>query len=125
MSGAAKIITLILILILLAAGTVLLLPEREEIVIANIYQNGKCIYSIDLSSVKEPYTIKLSGEHGSNDVLVEHGRIRVLEADCPDKTCVHQGWISKSGIPIVCLPNKLLIKIEKNSSEEDIDVLSR
>lgn len=124
MSRTAKLITLILTLILIAAGTMLLLPERGEAMIASIYRNGECLYSIDLSSVKVPYTIKLKGEHGSNDVLVERGRIRVIEADCPDKTCVHQGWISKSGIPVVCLPNKLLIKIEKNSSE-GIDVLSR
>lgn len=120
-----KIWILIFILILLGSAAALLLPERGDGTIANVYRNGKCIYSVDLSSVKAPYTIKLKGEHGYNNVLVEHGRIRISEADCPDKVCVHQGWISKSGTPIVCLPNKLIVKIEKSAADADIDGVSQ
>ena len=40
------------------------------------------------------------------------GRIRVESADCPDQVCVDQGWISDGTVPVVCLPNRLVIQIE-------------
>ena len=48
------------------------------------------------------------------------------DADCPDKDCVNQGWISRPGQMIVCLPNRLVIKIEsdKLTQEEDVDAVS-
>ena len=32
-------------------------------------------------------------------------------ADCPDQVCVHQGWISDSTVPIVCLPHQVIIEV--------------
>jgi len=91
--------------------------------IANVYQAGVCIYSIDLSQVEEPYSISVSGEI-ENTITVEQGRICVSSATCPDQVCVHQGWISDRVIPVVCLPNALVIQIE-NTPGMDIDGLSR
>ena len=73
----------------------------------NISLDGKIIYRIDLNEVKDPYTIKIDAEDGGyNIVYVEHGRITVTDADCPDRICVHQGDI----LPIVCMPHKLVIE---------------
>jgi hypothetical protein len=67
---------------------------------------------IDLSAVKETYTLTYTGKSGVTDVVeVSPGQIRVLEADCPDQICVKQGWIKNSVAPIVCLPNALVIQI--------------
>jgi hypothetical protein len=33
-------------------------------------------------------------------------------ADCPDKLCIRQGIVSRSGERIVCLPNRVSITIE-------------
>jgi hypothetical protein len=51
------------------------------------------------------------GQGFSNVVEVAGGRVRVLEADCPDKLCVRQGWISRDGESIVCLPHKLVVTV--------------
>lgn len=48
---------------------------------------------------------------GSNRVLIENGQVRVSEADCPDKVCVKQGFISQNGESIVCLPNRMIARI--------------
>lgn len=40
-------------------------------------------------------------------------------ANCPDKLCVKQGKISDIG-SIVCLPNKVIIEIDRNS---DVDAV--
>ena len=57
-------------------------------------------------------TFTVEGPGGfPNTIEVEHGRIRVREAGCPDQVCVGQGYISDGTVPIVCLPNKLVIEI--------------
>lgn len=49
---------------------------------------------------------------GANTIEIKEGKVRMLEAQCPNLQCVHQGWISKSYQSIVCLPNKLIVTIE-------------
>lgn len=114
----------ILIAALLAvsiAGSVLTLGGRTSAITANLYLDGQCIRSIDLSQVTDPYSFTVEGPAGTNTVLVEPGRIRVSHADCPDQVCVNQGWISNSVVPIVCLPNRLVIQIEDSAGTADID----
>ena len=45
--------------------------------------------------------------------------IHVKSADCPDKICVDTGWIGgdRKSVPIVCLPNRLVIEFEKSSAD--------
>ena len=86
---------------------------------ANIYQNDMLTESVNLASVKEPYTIDILGNNGFNKLEVESGRIRVLEADCPDGICKRQGWVSGGMIPIVCLPHRLVITFEGGTSGVD------
>ena len=51
--------------------------------VANIYQNGTLIRSIDLEAVEESYTFKIEGENGAyNTVLVEPGCISITDASC-------------------------------------------
>lgn len=95
--------------------------------IANIYQSGDCLYSIDLSKVDDPYELVIQGASGSNTVRVERGRICIIRADCPNQDCVRSGWISNGATPIVCLPNELVIRLEKSaaSNPDGIDAVAR
>lgn len=80
---------------------------------AVIYVNGNIHKIIELSDkVYAQYTIIT--EYGINIVEVNHGKIRVIEADCPDKTCVKSGYTSSEWKPIICIPHKLKIVIEGN-----------
>lgn len=88
--------------------------------IVGIYQNNKLIKKIDLNSVTEPYEITISGEAGKNIVQVSTGHIKMKSAQCPDKICVKHGELISNTSPIVCLPNKIVIKFENSS--ENIDV---
>lgn len=83
---------------------------------ANIYVDGTLWRSIDLAAVTEPYTFVIETPRGTNTVAVEPGRIRILAADCPDLVCVHEGWRSDSPAPIVCLPHRVVVRIERESA---------
>ncbi|MBQ2093605.1 MAG: NusG domain II-containing protein, partial [Ruminococcus sp.] len=46
------------------------------------------------------------------------------EAECPDKTCVNMGWLSSASMPIVCLPNHLVIEFAAGY-EDGVDAVAR
>lgn len=99
---------------------------HQEGKIAEIYQEGKLVKTINLDTVKKAYTFILEDEHGGhNTILVEPGAISIQEADCPDQICVHQGKISDGIKPIVCLPHELVIKINGKDVNDDVDILSK
>lgn len=54
-----------------------------------------------------------------NIVQVKNHKIRVIDANCKDQVCVKEGWKSKSGDTIVCLPHKFLIEIKNESQIDD------
>ena len=56
----------------------------------NIVQDGKVLFNIDLVSA-ENQTLEIEYEGRINTVQIENGRIRMLNAECPDQTCVHMG----------------------------------
>ncbi len=112
------IILIAVIGILCVAAALFFRFWKTDSSIADVYQNGELIRSIDLSQVTESYTFTVEGPAGVNTIQVEPGRIRVEQADCPDQICVNQGWISDSLVPIVCLPNGLVIQIEASGKTE-------
>ncbi len=86
--------------------------------IAVIKMNDRVIKKIDLDTVTEPMEIEVSGAY-NEVILVEKGRIRFKEADCPDKLCVKFGWLSEKGDMAACIPNNALIKIEGSDKKVD------
>lgn len=75
-------------------------------------------------SLSEDDTIAVRGtDDGYNLILISGAAVRVTDADCPDKLCVRQRSISKSGESIICLPHKLVITID-SPEESDIDAVT-
>ena len=94
---------------------VLLSPKRS---VVTIKQDGKTLMTLRLSE-EEDRTFVLPYGDSSNTIEIKDGRIRVKEAQCPDKTCGHTGWLSSSAMPIVCLPNHLVISFAESEGEVD------
>jgi len=111
-----KLIKMLLIWALLICATAVVYLRQQsgqERPVARITVNGTVVNEIDLTSSALPKTFTYEGAGGfTNTIEAEEGRIRVSEAGCPDQICVHQGWISDGTVPIVCLPNKLVIEIK-------------
>ena len=45
--------------------------------------------------------------------------IRVALSDCPTQDCVHTGIIDRSGQSIVCLPARVIIRLEGGQRDPD------
>ena len=108
---------IILIASLAVLGLVLLVvmrPSSESGSTAVVQVDGVVIARYPLS---EDGIHVLNG--GLNTIEIKDGKVRMMEAHCPNHECVHQGWISRGHQSIVCLPNKLVVTIEGDSSVVD------
>ena len=52
-----------------------------------------------------------------NVVVISGGKVSVTEASCKNQVCVKHGAISGPGESIVCLPNRLVVRIDNGSEE--------
>ena len=52
-----------------------------------------------------------------NVVVISGGTVSVTEASCKNQVCVKHRTISKPGESIVCLPNRMVVRIENSSGE--------
>lgn len=96
------------------------IPKDAQIT-ADIYQDGILIESIDLNTVTESYRFTVTGKNNCcNEIEVRPGSIGIISADCPDKLCVHQGFIDSDLLPITCLPNRLVIQVKQHEITSDI-----
>ncbi|WP_069649218.1 NusG domain II-containing protein [Caloranaerobacter ferrireducens] len=87
--------------------------------------NGEVIKKITFGKNMIGKTIDIRTQYGYNKIEIGDGKVRVIDADCPDKLDVKQGWISKPGEIIVCLPHKLTIEIVgENKEDNKIDDVS-
>ncbi len=64
---------------------------------------------------------KIVDINGHNTVEITPDYVRVIHADCPDKIDVRQGKITSPGTIIVCMPNKMTVRIV---GETEIDAVS-
>jgi len=118
--GAFLIFTVLFCLLWIASGGSSSDSDKNSVKItAEIYQNGKLTQSISLNSVTEPYTFVVHGENGcENEIEVRPGCIGIISASCPDKLCVNQGFVDNSLLPIVCLPNNVVIQVYEEDEIE-------
>lgn len=119
----AILLTLLLLFTAFISVTLILFPaspDTDEVTIADIYHNGSLLQTISLTDIKENYVFTVTGENGAtNEIEVHPGSIGIISASCPDKLCVHQGFITNSQLPITCLPNRVVIQVRTVRADND------
>lgn len=103
------------LLLALCVGLCFLPSNAPESPCAEIYHKGEKIKTLLL---REDQTFTISDRY-VNEITVSGGRIAITASDCPGEDCVHSGWTDSSGKVIVCLPNKVEIRIV--SARDDVD----
>jgi len=89
----------------------------EEGSMLSVYQEGALIKELSLDSDVE---FVIEGDY-KNVITIKDGKAAITESDCPGTDCVHSGWIHEAGRSIVCLPNRVELRIE-GTSEVDFVV---
>ena len=77
------------------------------------------------SLFEEVDTVIEGVDGGTNRLIIKDGQAWIEEASCPDKLCVHQGKIKHITESLVCLPNRVVVRIigATNNSSEDLDAV--
>ena len=109
MKRSRMIRDIILIAVVLAVAVVLLIVTgshgTEGSYVSVMLQNDEIArYSLSNDGI---YAIN----GGTNTIEIKDGKVRMIEAQCPNHLCVHQGWIGLEGQSIVCLPNKVTVSV--------------
>lgn len=112
---------LILVVLLLIGGTIIYQQVTPNNIgnIAVLEINGEIIAEFNLEQEYGQFHVET--DQGYNILAFEDGRVKVEEADCPDQTCVRFGWIERIGQTIVCLPHRVIVRIENVTQDFGLD----
>ena len=95
--------------------------SASEDLTAVVLVDGVETWRIDLNKIEGHEEIDL--ETVNVVIEVENGRIAFKSSSCPDKTCIHTGWLKNAGDISVCIPNKVIVKIE-GTKDSDVDIIA-
>lgn len=84
--------------------------------VVEILIDGKLQETFSLEENQE-YMIETKGDF--NKLIIEDGKAYIEDASCPDRLCVQQKSIKLSGESLICLPNKVVVRISGKSTEID------
>ena len=119
MNKATKAILAVLVLAVVASGAWIFFgkssADNPRVVIE---VDGEVYASYDMDEVKGIIPIS-TPNGGENRLWVQEDLVFMDEANCPDQTCVKQGVIKDGTVPIVCLPHKVIVRIEGGESGLD------
>ncbi|MBU3182876.1 NusG domain II-containing protein [Clostridium psychrophilum] len=125
MKKGDKVVAILIIFLVLISGIGTFIYKqhiKSNHNFAVIKMDGKIIQTIDLNAVKSQKEWNIYTKTGDYNLIeILPGKIRIKDSDCPDKICVKEGWISQAGQILVCLPHKLIIKINgKNNTVDSV-----
>ncbi len=110
-----------LLLLLSAAGALLFFALKTDGSFASVIIDGKETSRYPLSEHTE---VIIEAVGGTNTLVIKDGKAYISHADCPDGICKNHPPISHVGETIICLPHKLVVKIEENTTAASLDAAS-
>ncbi|SRR5690554_5322247 len=125
MNKADKIfLAIILVLSVALYGSIqfLVSAATSDLKVAVVTYKDREVLRIDMS-VDNTYTV--DGTLGDVIIEVKDNKIRVQEETSPYNICSIQGWVEYARVPIVCLPNHIMILIESAVNQDDEDITVR
>lgn len=105
---------LFILLLLIAAAGIIWMWGGGQAQTALIRQNGEIVREVSLST-DQTFTV------GDVEIEVKDGAIAFIESDCPNKECIHAGWLRIPGATAACLPNRISITV---SGESGVDAIA-
>ncbi len=86
---------------------------------------------VEITANGEPYgtyslsknqTIEIKQNGHINKITIKDNTVQMSYSDCKNQVCVKDGRISRTNQSIVCLPNRIVIRI--TGGEEEYDAIS-
>ena len=100
-----------LLLVTVVSLVVIICTRAKTNLVAKVYVQNKVVQVIDLNKNEEK-TYKIQGINGYVYVHSKKGAVAVTKSNCPHQDCVHMGYVTTSGRPIICAYNAVSVIIE-------------
>ena len=116
---------LLVIIAVCIVAIILLIPHFTggKALEAEISVDGKIVKTLDLNEINGFFEFTTDTSPAVT-VTAEKGRIRVSDAECPDKLCVNCGWLDSDSDMAVCLPAKVTVTVKGAKSKNAPDVIT-
>lgn len=111
------LIGVILFIVLIGFGFNYYINGRKSDKI-EVYVDNELYKTYDIDDEDE---LKIEVDNGYNIIKIHDRGVEMVEASCPDQICVKGGFIHKHSESIVCLPNKVNIKITSDNHNDDME----
>lgn len=118
--GDVLVIGFVVMLAILIGVVFWIKTGTEEGNLVVVYREGEKIQELSLEQNTE---IIIENSY-TNKLVVKDKKVAIIESDCPGMDCVHSGWISGKGRSLVCLPNRVEIRIE-GEVDSEVDFIVR
>jgi hypothetical protein len=110
------IVSLIILAVIISGGKSH--SQLAEITVTT--ENGRQVFSVDLTENRRFSLESLTGTRPPDmEFEISGGDIRVIESDCPGFDCVHQGFAEKNGGVIICVPNRVTVRLTDTETVYD------
>ena len=119
---------LILLIILLAAGLHFFLKtsEADDDMAFEIRYGDNVIQKVKRSALTNTGEFAVSTNNGTIHIEIDPVKgAHIIESPCPDKLCIHQGYINKNGQTILCLPEKVMVTAIADKKDGEPDAVLR
>lgn len=123
--GDKLVIVIVFLVAVILAGSFWLWKSHSPVTGAPkvvVEVNGQIETQFLLSDIKPEEHYRIKGILGYSFLEGGDNKVRMVESPCPDKICMGMGWISQPGESIVCIPNRVVVRIV---GEGDYDSLSQ
>ncbi len=101
-------VSALLSVILVAVLGMLLFRSSGDTVTVTVDGKSFGEYSLDRNC-----SVEIKTEYGFNLLVIKDGKAYVESASCPDGICSAHKPISYDGESIICLPNKVVVHVDK------------
>lgn len=116
------------------ADTVIIILFLLAIILSLVTAAGrkKGNLSLEIQSPGETYVfsleknqiLEINGKVGLSKIVIQDREAWFEDSPCPNKTCVSEGPIKRSGQWAACLPNGIFIRIE-GEDDDSLDAVSQ
>lgn len=100
-------VLLIIILVILNTLFLFQVIDVNSSSTATIYYDGVIVEEINLNK-DDVYS--LNATNGEVEVSVKNGKVAITKETSPLNICSKQGYVDVNKIPLICLPNKVVVE---------------
>ena len=86
--------------------------------IVSIEADGKPFATYQLENITEPKHITVQTEYGKQEIEITKEKVHITASDCKDGLCL--GEIRHPGEMLVCLPNRIVVRMEANKEVDGV-----